>query len=143
MTAIQLLVNELDSYRKSIFLPENQDFHEKINPGELLEENDIVEGDVFVATDEAEKILGFIWGKTYDRKNHTLGKLGYIEELYVEPRARGQGIAKGLFFELEKAFKALGCDHVTTHTDFENKLSQEFYEQIGMGRVTVEFWKKI
>ncbi len=30
---------------------------------------------------------------------------------------------------------------MTTHTDFENELSQKFYLQAGMNKTTVELWK--
>ena len=47
------------------------------------------------------------------------------------------------FFELETEFRKRGCDHMTTHTDFENELSQAFYSQIGMHKTTIELWKKL
>jgi ribosomal protein S18 acetylase RimI-like enzyme len=140
---IQALVDELNLYRKKIFSSENQKFHERINPYPLLEDKDFDENYIFVAVDDSEKIVGFIQGSTDTRKNHKLSKLGYIDELYVREEARGQGVAKNLFSELESEFRKQGCDHVTAHTDFENELSLRFYLQAGMHKVTIEFWKEL
>lgn len=140
---IQALMDELNLYRKKIFSFNNQKFHERINPYFALEDKDFDESFIFVAIDDSENIVGFIHGGTDARKNHKLSKLGYIDELYVMQEARGQGFAKNLFFELESEFKKQGCDHITTHTDFENELSQQFYLQAGMYKVTVELWKEL
>lgn len=140
---IQALMDELNLYRKNIFSSENQRFHERINPYPLLEDNDFDESYIFVAVDDSEKIVGFIQGSVHQRKKHKLSKLGYIDELYVKEETRGQGVAKNLFSELESEFIKQGCDHVTTHTDFENELSQQFYLQSGMHKATIELWKEL
>ncbi len=140
---IQALIDELNLYRKKIFSSENQKFHERINPYTPLEDKDFDESYIFVAVDDSEKIGGFIQGSIHQRKNHKLSKLGYINELYVKEEARGQGVAKNLFSELESEFRKQGCDHVTTHTDFENELSQQFYLQSGMHKATIELWKEL
>ncbi len=95
------------------------------------------------APEEGEEGWRFIQGSVHQRKNHQLSKLGYIDELYVKEEARGQGVAKNLFSELESEFKKQGCDHITTHTDFENELSQQFYLQAGMHKATIELWKEL
>jgi ribosomal protein S18 acetylase RimI-like enzyme len=140
---IQALMDELNLYRKKIFSSENQEFHERINPYKNLEDQDFDESFIFVATDGDSKIVGFIQGSMSQRNNHRLSKLGYIDELYVQEEFRGKGFAKNLFSELESEFKKQGCDHITTHTDFENELSQQFYLQNGMNKTTVELWKKL
>jgi ribosomal protein S18 acetylase RimI-like enzyme len=140
---IQALMDELNLFRKKIFSPKNQKFHERINPYPLLKNKDLDESYIFVAVDDSEKIIGFIQGSTHQRKNHKLNKLGYIDELYVKEEARGKGIAKNLFSELESEFKNQGCNHMTTHTDFENELSQRFYLQAGMHKATIELWKEL
>jgi len=140
---IQALMDELNLYRKNIFSSTNQKFHERINPYSPLEDKDFDKSYIFVAIDDSKKIVGFIQGSIHARKNHRLNKLGYIDELYVQEEARGQGIAKNLFSELESEFKKQGCDHLTTHTDFENELSQQFYLQSGMHKATIELWKEL
>jgi ribosomal protein S18 acetylase RimI-like enzyme len=108
-----------------------------------LEDKCFDENLIFVATDNTDKIVGFIQGGIHQRNNHKLNKLGYLDELYVKEEARGKGAAKNLFSELESEFKKQGCDHITTHTDFENELSQQFYLQAGMSKSTIELWKRL
>lgn len=140
---IQVLMDELNEYRKKIFSKETKDFHQRINPYKPLEEEDFNESIFFIAKDESNKVVGFIQGTIHERKNHKLSKLGYIDELYVQESTRGKGVAKNLFKELEFEFKKQGCDHITTHTDMENELSQQFYLLAGMRKTTIELWKKL
>jgi len=140
---IQALMDELNLYRKKIFSSDNQEFHERITPYPPLEDKDFDESYIFVAANDSGKIVGFIQGSVHQRKNHKRSKLGYIDELYVKEEARGQGVAKNLFSELESEFRKKVCDHMTTHTDFENDLSQKFYLQAGMHKTTIELWKEL
>jgi ribosomal protein S18 acetylase RimI-like enzyme len=140
---IQALMDELNLYRKKIFSFDNQQFHERINPYSLLENKDFDEYLTFVAIDDSKKIIGFVQGSIHTRNNHKLSHLGYIDELYVKEEARGQGVAKKLFLGLGLEFKKQKCDHMITHTDFENELSQQFYLQVGMHKATIELWKEL
>lgn len=140
---IQALMNELNLHRTNIFNPENKEFHQRINPHPPLEDKIFAENIFFVAASDDNQIVGFIQGIIDQRKNHQLSKLGYINELFVQDKYRGQGVAKNLFLELENELKQQGCDHLITHTDFENDLSQQFYSRVGMSKTTVELWKKL
>lgn len=139
---IQVLMNSLNLYRERIFKEENKEFHKRNNPYSALKDGDFKKSIFFVAVD-GKKIIGFIQGTIQQRKNHKLGKLGYIDELFVNNEFRGKGVAEHLFLELEKELKKQGCDHLITHTDFENDLSQKFYLKIGMNKTTIELWKKL
>ncbi len=143
ISEIQALMDELNEYRKRLFSEENKDFHQRINPYNPLKDDNFNESIFFIAKDASNKVVGFIQGTIHERKNHKLNKLGYIDELYVQEIARWKGVAKNLFKELECDFKKQGCDHITTHTDIENDLSQHFYEQVGMRKTTIELWKKL
>lgn len=140
---IQALMDELNEYRKKIFCEENKDFHQRIKPYKPLDEEDFNESIFFIVKDESNNVVGFIQGTIHERKNHKLSNLGYIDELYVQESTRGKGVAKNLLKELEFEFKRQGCDHVITHTDIENDLSQKFYLLAGMKKTTVELWKKL
>lgn len=142
-TQIQDLMDELNLYRKSIFNSDNQSFHERIKSHSKLQDKDLDETLIFVAVNNSENIVGFVQGGIHQRNNHKLNKLGYVDELYMKEEVRGRGVAKKLFSKLESKFKEQECDHMTTHTDFENQLSQGFYLQAGMSKVTVELWKEL
>jgi ribosomal protein S18 acetylase RimI-like enzyme len=140
---IQNLMNELNSYRKSLFSQENIEFHQRVNPYPPLSESDLEDTIIFVAEDSSNSIVGFIQGTIHFRKNHKLSKLGSIDELYIQPELRKSGLATELFQLLETELRTRGCDHLTTFTDFENQLSQNFYTKLGMQKATIEFWKKL
>jgi ribosomal protein S18 acetylase RimI-like enzyme len=139
---IQFLMDRLNFYRKKIFISENKIFHERVNPYPILKDIDFKKSIFFIAVDN-NKIIGFIKGTIQQRKNHKLSKLGYVDELFVNDGFRGKGVAESLFLEFEKELKKQGCDHLITHTDFENDLSQRFYLKVGMNKTTVELWKKL
>lgn len=140
--AIQLLMDNLNFYREKNFSKENKGFHKRINSYPALKDGDFKKSIFIVAVDKKE-IVGFIQGTAQQRKDHKLSRLGYIDELFVKDEFRGKGVAKVLFKELEKEFKFQGCDHLITHTDFENSFSQKFYLKAGMNKTTVELWKKL
>lgn len=140
--AIQVLMDGLIFYREKIFKTENKEFHKRINSYPALKDGDFKKSIFIVAVDK-EEIIGFIQGTIQQRKDHKLSKLGYIDELFLKDEFRGKGAAKILFKELEKEFKFQGCDHLITHTDFENLFSQKFYLKVGMNKTTVELWKKL
>lgn len=140
---VQSLMNELQLYRENIFISKNRNFHKRVHPHHPLKKRDLEKDPVFVAIDDLGNVVGFIQGSMHSRKNHVLAKLGYIDELYVQAQYRGEGAAKELVIALEDEFRRQGCDHMTTHTDFENELSRQFYPRIGMQEVTIEFWKEL
>jgi ribosomal protein S18 acetylase RimI-like enzyme len=140
---LQTLQKELGSFRKNIFSAENKSFHKKIKTETFITDKEINKNIILVATNDKNKIVGLIIGSINERKNHKLNKLGYIEELFVKEKYRKQGLAQRLWEEMEKELKNKKCNHITTHTDFENTLSQNFYTKMGMQKTTVEFWKKI
>lgn len=140
---IQALMEELNVYRSKIFNPDNQEFHKRIQAYSPLVDEDFERTFIFVATEDSGIIVGFIQGRIDQRPQHSLYALGCIDELYVQEHYRGKGFAAGLYEELVSVFKEKGCDHLITHTDAENELSQKFYKQNGMSVATLELWKKL
>ena len=142
LSAVQGLMNSLNDYRSKNFSKENKIFHKRINEYPKLKKSDITK-DIFIVAESDDKIVGFVWGSLHKRNNHKLSKLGYIEEIYIDNKARSKGLGRNLVKFLENSFKKRGCDHMTTHTDWENKPAQKLYSGYGMNEVTVEYWKRI
>ncbi len=140
---IQALTDELNVYRKKMFRSENKEFHERTGPQPHGKDKIFNEGLFFVAINGDKNVIGFIHGTIDERKNHVFHVLGYIDELFVKEEYRGEGVAKNLFLALEKELKKQGCDHLVTHTDVENDVSQQFYSRVGMTKTTIELWKKL
>ncbi len=143
LAELQILGARLDSYRSVNFSDATKKFHDRINAHPSFAENDFDKSIIFVSTNESGKLVGFIRGSLSKRKDHVLNNLGCIDEFYVIEEVRGTGVAANLFKALETEFKTLGCDHLITHTDFENELSRKFYVNAGMIPATVEFWKEL
>ena len=142
LSQIQKLMDVLNNSREKNFSKQNKPFHKRLKQYPKLKKSDI-ENDIFLVAVDDNKIVGFIWGSIHRRRSHKLSKLGYIEEICVDKKIRSKGLGKKLLKFLEEEFTKLGCDHVTTHTDWENKPAQKLYSKSGMNKVTVEYWKRI
>ncbi len=139
---IILLMKELNEFRKSIISENNEWFHEKINQQVIVDEKEICESILFIAISQW-KIIWYIQWSKHVRKNHIYKDLWYIDELFVSPKYRRWWVAKSLLEYIQIEFKNQWCDHIVTHTDSENILSQNFYENNGLKPVTIELWKAI
>jgi ribosomal protein S18 acetylase RimI-like enzyme len=92
----------------------------------LLEDSTI--GDVWVV--EEEKILGYLvitWGWGIESG----GREALIDEIFITPNSRGQGLASALVrASLERA-KSLGTKAVFLETEADNPESRALYERLG------------
>lgn len=140
--SIEKMMWELDEYRDNTFSYDNKEFHLKLSKIEPALEENFEKGLYFFAWEDNE-LLWFISWTCFERKNHKLWKLWYIDELYVKEEGRWKWIAGRLFEVLETEFRKKGCDHIITHTDAENELSKTFYNKAWMNCSTIEFWKEL
>ena len=142
MPALQEMLDLLNSERRHLWSQKNKIFHDRSKQLSKLRKDDL-EKDIFIVAEDNGDIAGFALGFVTSRKGYKLSKLGYLDALYVKPAFRTKGLAKKLADAIVKNFKSKGCDHMTTHTDAENKVAQKWYEGAGMSHVTVEYWKKL
>lgn len=79
---------------------------------------------------EAEEPLGFaIWFESF---NTWTGKPGlYVEDVFVKPQARGQGIGAALFAYLAKLAVARGCQRLEWLVLDWNVSAIGFYKRLG------------
>jgi GNAT superfamily N-acetyltransferase len=140
---LETLMVLLNKTRDSLFSKKTIAFHKHAKDNKVfLQKKDFLKSIMFVAEVDQE-IIGYCFGSLHKRKNTLLSNMGYIDEVFVKDSMRKFGVAKKLFTELVREFKRKGCDHMITHTDFENKLAQDFYDSIGMHKATLEYWKKL
>jgi len=142
LNQLRKLTNELETARVRLHSKKSKAFHKKTRKTNNISNKDFKSG-IFLVAEDQDKIVGFAWGKIYKRKNHALSRLGYIYEAFVDAKFRGKGIGKLLLAGLVKEFKKRKCDHIITHTDWENKPAQKLYTSFGMNETTIELWKKI
>ena len=60
----------------------------------------------------------------------------YLEDLFVDPAARGQGVGRALFAALAGEAKARGCARIDWVVLDWNEPALDFYRAIGAARTT-------
>ena len=89
---------------------------------------------VFVA-EESEEVLGYCFCQIREYRDSTVltdRKEIYIDDLCVEEKFRGQGIAKALYLHVTGWAKETGCVYVTLNVWQGNTSALKFYEKMGM-----------
>ena len=98
----------------------------------ILEEPDRV---VFVAVDENDYVVGYLFSYIIDQKRNSLFndiKTLYIDDLCVDESCRGMGIGKRLFAHSIEFGKAYGCYNIELNVWSFNEKAIEFYKKLGM-----------
>ena len=87
------------------------------------------QGAVFVARD-GDRAVGFA---TLDWKWSSLkaARMGYLEDLYVDPEARGKGIADALIEVCAERCRELGMPAMAWQTAPDNHRAQQVYNRTG------------
>ncbi len=83
---------------------------------------------LYVLEDE-QGVCGFLWLALITTMVEPL--VGYIKNIYVAPRRRGQGYAKMMLEEAERWFRARGCDKAALDASVCNARAVEIYLQAG------------
>jgi GNAT superfamily N-acetyltransferase len=91
--------------------------------------SDPSQGAVFVARDDG-KAVGFA---TLDWKWSSLkaARIGYLEDLFVDPEARGRGIADALIEVCAERCRELGMPAMEWLTAPDNRRAQQVYDRTG------------
>lgn len=110
---------------------------ENCSHGIIANEKDDLKEPLFVAVEDSE-IVGYIFGHYYVVENKTsyidVGERCFmVDELYVLPQYRSQGIGKELFSLMEKEVKA-SCVYITLSTSTKDykKILHFYAEELGM-----------
>lgn len=103
--------------------------------------NYIKEQYCFVAV-ENEKIVGIITGKISLERSWIIEKTGILNNLYVEEKYRGKGIATKLYERFCVEIKKEGIAKIELHTMTNNKNAIKFYEKIGFEPYNLQMLNK-
>ena len=90
---------------------------------------------IFVAVNEEEKVLGYVFCIYEEVKgNPSLmdRKTVYIDDLCVDATERGQHIGTALYDHVKEEAKREGCSAVTLNVWCLNEGAMRFYEKCGM-----------
>ena len=101
---------------------------------------------IFVAVDEAEKLLGYafcIYEEVKDNASLCDRKTVYIDDLCVDAALRGQHIGTALYEHVLAEAKREGCVAVTLNVWCLNEGAMRFYEKLGMKPLKVVMEHKL
>ena len=90
---------------------------------------------VFVWTDENDVAWGYafcILEETKGANNLRDMKSVYIDDICVDEKQRGKGVASGLYQYVRQFAKEIGCYHITLNVWTFNPGARKFYEAMGM-----------
>jgi len=84
-------------------------------------------------------IVGYVYARLEERDwNMLLDAAGAIHDVWVEPEARGRGVARALLHAAVEALRAKGAPRVVLHTAAKNTEAQALFEGLGFRRTMVE-----
>jgi ribosomal protein S18 acetylase RimI-like enzyme len=94
---------------------------------------------------EEEKIIGFLAGSFTKDLNQKINNIGSIDELYIIPKNRSQGISSKLKDEFISWFKnkKKGGGTISLYSMPKNKNAQKAYEKWGFGISYLKWNKEI
>jgi GNAT superfamily N-acetyltransferase len=100
-------------------------------------------GGAFVARDEDRRLVGFV---TFYPESETYAQdrtRGIVENLYVVPERRGEGVGTRLLHAAEDALAAGGADAVALEALAANDRARRFYAQHGYTPHRIEFERAV
>jgi peptide alpha-N-acetyltransferase len=103
--------------------------------------NYIKEQYCFVAVED-ERIVGIITGKISPERSWIIEKTGILNNLYVEEKYRGKGIATKLYERFCVEIKKEGIAKIELHTMTNNKNAIKFYERLGFKSYNLQMLNK-
>ena len=89
---------------------------------------------IFVAADENDIVLGYIFCIVMEYKNNSVifdHKTLYVDDLCVDENMRGKGIATSLMDSVMEYAKQIGCYDVSLNVWAGNVAAEHFYEKYG------------
>lgn len=120
-----------NSIRPDIFKSNTKKYSEN-DLLDLLEDKKVI---IFIAADENDLALGYIFCVINEYKNHVLiqdKKTLYIDDLCVDEAKRGLNIGKTLYSHVCKYAKEIGCYNITLNVWAGNEKAIHFYEKLGL-----------
>lgn len=83
---------------------------------------------VLIAEDTQKKPLGYIIATSVNKWRYRKVKTGELENMYVAPKVRRQGVGRALIDELKEWFKTRGIDRIYVSAFVKNTQAIAFYQ---------------
>jgi GNAT superfamily N-acetyltransferase len=110
---------------------------------DTIERSEDATWQIFLARTDSNKVVGLIIGSTEIDESLVFGRIGKLEDWYVEPLYRGHGIGQELYNYLENWFREKGCGQIQSDTWEGNRQSIKAHQQAGFFVSGISFRKKI
>jgi len=98
---------------------------------------------IVLAESGAGEPLGYITGHVETEPRRLLSRRGVVEEWCVLPEARGKGVGRRLYGELEQLFRGAGCQVVESETWPFNEGARAAHGAMGFSEVKIRFEKRL
>ena len=96
----------------------------------------------FIAEDSAGLCIGFISCHVQELLHH-VGKVAEIQELFVKPNYRNQGIGSLLINHIESLLKEMGCVSFEVTAQNKRNRTHEFYKKENFNASHIKFTKTL
>jgi Acetyltransferase, GNAT family len=93
------------------------------------------------AGDRESRIVGFVTFVTRNDQYEVDCRRGLVENLYVVPDRRGEGVGSGLLSRAEQRLHEAGVDSISLEAMADNEAARRFYRRHGYEPHRVEFEK--
>ena len=117
--------------RPDLFIKDKTKYTKEELLGILRDENT----PIFVAVDDADRVLGYSFGvfqSHVEDNNFPDIVTYYIDDLCVDENCRGQNIGKALYEHTIRFAKSSGCYNVTLNVWEKNESAKAFYATCGL-----------
>ena len=119
-----------------------------LEPGEAAEKMNAVilsEASISLVALEGDRPAGFVTGRSTPpfAGKETIGSIGYIDMIWVEPALRRLGVAGRLVRAIEDEFAAKGIVYVDLHYMAKDPSSARFWRSVGYEDYRVSARKKL
>lgn len=91
-----------------------------------------------LSSDTGTSKVGYLWFKLSNG-----GKIAFVNDLFIFPEFRGQGLGKQTMLALEKEVLKLDIDQIELRVANDNKRALNLYEETGFFPTGINMFKKI
>lgn len=87
--------------------------------------------------------VGYITGRTMVEPRRVLPRRGVVDDWYVDPVHRGQGIGAALLRKIEERFRSAGCQAIESATWSSNEGARRAHDSLGFQEIRVIYRKRL
>ncbi len=87
--------------------------------------------------------VGYITGRTKVELHRVLTQRGIVEDWFVDPERRRQGIGAALLGKLEERFRSVGCEVIESGTWSSNDGARRAHDSLGFREIRVVYRKRL